>query len=770
MRVNAFLRVVLVVTCAIVVSESSDVVGPGAMTTFSGWGGGGRRGPTQYMRVNDPAVGFFVGGSSDDALNGLYARTETLPASLIQVSKRKKFSLLYLHADSGYALAFAESPREPDAMEWVFMDVHGNDRIALYDNTLIPPAGDRWTHVQTARAASGDKMPWFKWGRGTKEDDADSNDPSDKQKAKETRVEASSRSQLKSEFDELPWQLIAVLSEDMLSQLARQQRRHDNLVRRALDCHPPTPKRGTFAVVETTPPETSIADASELGKEAAVLFENEEYEAAAKAYADATAAAFVDYDFVNADENSETDSNAQNARKAWTKSVLSYRQASALRRVGHLDQATNALNGILAMAPNFADALFEAALVFLDAGKATDSIASLEKLSCADRAFPDLQRWMTYARVREIRGEQRTAERVREWAQKIRMAEAEACVSGGATRFCAAWRQTGGCDPNGEREPEKDLSCRELTRSRQSGFCECSQALCDVAEEAVAVMTTSFARETLDAVGWNGLFDEASFEHTGTPFAADSAVLGQVNGNTTFGARLGCAHGDGLSCAEYCETAWRVATRRVDGLANAMEARLKRGTREASDTDAADAATKAARDAALQMRAFGFDPVSSEVTPRGQETPASSALASPGAEDVADRSDHYLALELPADFTETELKLRYRRASLMAHPDKPGGTMRAFQRVAEAYQTLADESARTAYDLGLGLGEPRENEGDTTLWHEVERDFFPEVHGWRPFWDPHERKRERQAEFERSRDARERETHGREDGARDGEL
>ena len=201
-----------------------------------------------------------------------------------------------------------------------------------------------------------------------------------------------------------------------------------------------------------------------------------------------------------------------------------------------------------------------------------------------------------------------------------------------------------------------------------------------------------------------------------------------------------------------------------------MEARLKRGTREASDTDAADAATKAARDAALQMRAFGFDPVSSEVTPRGQETPASSALASPGAEDVADRSDHYLALELPADFTETELKLRYRRASLMAHPDKPGGTMRAFQRVAEAYQTLADESARTAYDLGLGLGEPRENEGDTTLWHEVERDFFPEVHGWRPFGDPHERKRERQAEFERSRDARERETHGREDGARDGEL
>jgi DnaJ-class molecular chaperone len=135
----------------------------------------------------------------------------------------------------------------------------------------------------------------------------------------------------------------------------------------------------------------------------------------------------------------------------------------------------------------------------------------------------------------------------------------------------------------------------------------------------------------------------------------------------------------------------------------------------------------------------------------------SAAAAVLGKDDVADRSDLYLVLDLPADFTESELKSRYRRASLSSHPDKPSGSQRAFQRVAEAYQVLGDPEARDLYDLGLGLGEPREDApGDTTLWEEVEREFFPEVHGWRPFGDPHERKRESAAARARSREFRER--------------
>jgi hypothetical protein len=89
---HALLRVALLLSCAIASSDaSSGLVGPGAMAPFSGGGGGGRRGPTRYTRVSDPAVGFFVGGSEDAAMNGLYARTETLPESLATAAKRKSF-------------------------------------------------------------------------------------------------------------------------------------------------------------------------------------------------------------------------------------------------------------------------------------------------------------------------------------------------------------------------------------------------------------------------------------------------------------------------------------------------------------------------------------------------------------------------------------------------------------------------------------------------------------------------------------------------------
>jgi hypothetical protein len=38
---------------------------------------------------------------------------------------------------------------------------------------------------------------------------------------------------------------------------------------------------------------------------------------------------------------------------------------------------------------------------------------------------------------------------------------------------CVSWRQTGGCTPNGSREPEHDLGCARLVRGATSGYCEC---------------------------------------------------------------------------------------------------------------------------------------------------------------------------------------------------------------------------------------------------------------------------------------------------------
>ena len=47
-------------------------------------------------------------------------------------------------------------------------------------------------------------------------------------------------------------------------------------------------------------------------------------------------------------------------------------------------------------------------------------------------------------------------------------------VSGNDTaQQCVSWRQTGGCDPNGPREPQNDLPCTAAVPAAASGFCEC---------------------------------------------------------------------------------------------------------------------------------------------------------------------------------------------------------------------------------------------------------------------------------------------------------
>ena len=62
---------------ALVLASASGLVGPGAMSTYSG--GGGRRRPTSYARVKDPAVGILIEGSADEGLNGKYRRSDKAP-------------------------------------------------------------------------------------------------------------------------------------------------------------------------------------------------------------------------------------------------------------------------------------------------------------------------------------------------------------------------------------------------------------------------------------------------------------------------------------------------------------------------------------------------------------------------------------------------------------------------------------------------------------------------------------------------------------------
>lgn len=115
--------------------------------------------------------------------------------------------------------------------------------------------------------------------------------------------------------------------------------------------------------------------------------------------------------------------------------------------------------------------------------------------------------------------------------------------------------------------------------------------------------------------------------------------------------------------------------------------------------------------------------------------------------------DHYARLGLCHDFTPAELKKRYKKASMAAHPDRAGGSTEAFEAVAAAYEVLGDEARRAAYDVGDDI--PREIQswdGQEGPAHatKVERTYFPDNFGFEPFGDPFEHKREMEAEKKRS--------------------
>jgi len=48
------------------------------------------------------------------------------------------------------------------------------------------------------------------------------------------------------------------------------------------------------------------------------------------------------------------------------------------------------------------------------------------------------------------------------------------CKAAAGPGLCIAWRQTGGCSPNGDREPRADTDCLAFVAAGASGYCECA--------------------------------------------------------------------------------------------------------------------------------------------------------------------------------------------------------------------------------------------------------------------------------------------------------
>src|SRR2546427_6756537 len=66
-------------------------------------------------------------------------------------------------------------------------------------------------------------------------------------------------------------------------------------------------------------------------------------------------------------------------------------------------------------------------------------------------------------------------------------------------------------------------------------------------------------------------------------------------------------------------------------------------------------------------------------------------------------SSHYQVLRIPVTATDKEIKVAYRKAARLSHPDH-GGDPAAFRRVTLAYETLIDAKLRADYDRSYGSG------------------------------------------------------------------
>jgi hypothetical protein len=144
--------------CAL--AYGNGLVGPGGMVPHSQGSGNRRYGGS--VRVREPAEGFFVGGSSIDDLNGLFGRVHAMPEAL---SERYSFELAYRHDQTGWIMSVAtEKPAEveqgappppsPRSKSWYFFDAAGNERFTHEGNTIIPGAGQRWSHVRNDASAT----------------------------------------------------------------------------------------------------------------------------------------------------------------------------------------------------------------------------------------------------------------------------------------------------------------------------------------------------------------------------------------------------------------------------------------------------------------------------------------------------------------------------------------------------------------------------------------------------------------------------------------
>ena len=260
--------------------------------------------------------------------------------------------------------------------EWVFFDEKGAERFAHEGNTLIPASGKRWTHLhrtsrvppeQAAAAGSGGS------------DESLQQQQQQQQKSESTAVRAVT-DEPDDASDELPWQVIGIRDEERLESLRRQQQ-HAARTARAADRRrealaPPPPSAPSR---EDGPPdgEAAIESPEGLGE----MVESGDLKGAAALLA----------------------SSATSSSDSWTGAVHHVRASRLYRRLRDFASATSAVDAAQRRFPLYHAALFERALIHVDAHDHDAAIDALTRLHAIAPEWPELSTWLVHVHAAMIR-------------------------------------------------------------------------------------------------------------------------------------------------------------------------------------------------------------------------------------------------------------------------------------------------------------------------------------------------------------------------------
>jgi tetratricopeptide (TPR) repeat protein len=199
-------------------------------------------------------------------------------------------------------------------------------------------------------------------------------------------------------------------------------------------------------------------------------------------------------------------------------------------------------------------------------------------------------------------------------------------------------------------------------------------------------------------------------------------VIDRLDGSRALGQVLGEAAGDPIAAA----TLWTVLHSGILRIGEKRIANERHTTNVEFEFEVSDRATK--------IKSSARAGSGSQVPPDSKLRPAVSAKADKLRLEIAEllaqisQLSHYDALGLTTEATANEIKRAYFKAAKKFHPDAlaPLGlnderdhAARVFGRIAEAFETLSDETKRAAYDAGGS----HESELDSTRLAQAETSF-----------------------------------------------